>query len=49
MAPRNFNCFLGFLKCDPGELDEAMFQSIERPCILGIQKSDFNEIAGVMF
>jgi hypothetical protein len=37
------------LKCDFGEIDEAMFQGVERQCelifcILGIQKSVWDEV-----
>jgi hypothetical protein len=39
-----------FLKNDFSELDEAMFQSVERPyenifCILSVEKSDLDEAA----
>jgi hypothetical protein len=37
-----------------GEVDEAMFQGVERTseiifCILGIEKDNLGEIAGVLF
>jgi hypothetical protein len=42
--------FLDLLKNDFGEVDEAMFQGVERQyilifCILSIEKSDFGEVA----
>jgi hypothetical protein len=42
------------LKNDFGEDDEAMFQGFERPyefifCIVGIEKSDLDEVASVLF
>jgi hypothetical protein len=43
-------CLLDFLKNDFGEVDEAMFQGVDRQCepifcILDIEKSDFYEVA----
>jgi hypothetical protein len=42
------------LKKDFGEVDEAMFQGVKMPCehifcMLGIEKSDLDEVALVMF
>jgi hypothetical protein len=42
------------LKNDFGEVEEAMIQGVERPyenifCILGIEKSDMDEVAEVFF
>jgi hypothetical protein len=47
-------CLLDVLKCNNGEVDEAMFEGVERQCeeifnILSIQKSDLDEVANVMF
>jgi hypothetical protein len=47
-------CLLNVLKCDFGDVDEAMFYDVEMPFegifyILGIQKIDFDELAEVMF
>jgi hypothetical protein len=54
MALRTHNRLLDVLKCDFVEVDEEMFQGVERPCeiiccILGIQKSDLDEVVEVMF
>jgi hypothetical protein len=43
-------CLLNFLKCDFSEVDEAMFQGVEKPgelilCILGSKKSDLDKFA----
>jgi hypothetical protein len=45
---------LNVLKCYFGDVDEAIFHDVERPFerifyILGIQKSDLDEVAEVMF
>jgi hypothetical protein len=45
---------MNVLKCDFGEVVEAMFQGVERPyeqifCMLSIEKSDSDEVAEVMF
>jgi hypothetical protein len=50
MALRIHNFPSGRLKNKFGEVDEAMFQGMERPCelifcILGIKKSDLDEVA----
>jgi hypothetical protein len=47
-------CFLNVLKCDIGEVDEAIFHDVEKPFerifyILGIQISDYYEFEKVMF
>jgi hypothetical protein len=47
-------CFLDVLKCDSGELNEANFQCVERPCehifgFLGIQEISLDEAADMMF
>jgi hypothetical protein len=46
-------CILHILECE-FEVEEAMLQGDERPCelifcVLGIQKSDLDEVAEVMF
>jgi hypothetical protein len=43
-------CLRDVLKNDFGEVDDAMFQNVERPyepffCILVIEKSDLDEVA----
>jgi hypothetical protein len=43
-------CLLDVLKNDLGEVDESLFQGVEKPnelilCFLGIEKSDFDEVA----
>jgi hypothetical protein len=43
-------CLLDVLENDFGEVDESLFQSVERHieiilCFLGIEKSDFEEFA----
>jgi hypothetical protein len=43
-------CILDVVKNDFCEVDEVMFQGVERPCelifcILGIEKSDLDEVA----
>jgi hypothetical protein len=50
MALRNNKLPLGRLKNDFGEVDEAKFQGVERPCefifcIQSIEKSDSHEVA----
>jgi hypothetical protein len=47
-------CLLNVLKCNFGEVDEAMFHDVERSFerifyILGIQKSDLDEVANLSF
>jgi hypothetical protein len=47
-------CLLDVLKKDFGEVNEAIFQAVERPCELifynlGIEKIDLNEVVEVMF
>jgi hypothetical protein len=47
-------CFLDILNNDFGEVDEAMFQGVEKQCeliffILGIRKSELVEVAQVKF
>jgi hypothetical protein len=47
-------CLLVVLKCVFGEVDEASFLGVERACkviffLMGIQKSDLDEVAVVMF
>jgi hypothetical protein len=47
-------CVLHVLKNDFGEVDEVMFQNVDRQLesffyILGIQKSHLDEVAEVMF
>jgi hypothetical protein len=47
-------CPLNFLKCDFGDVDEAMLHGVERQFerifyILGIKKSDYYEVAEVKF
>jgi hypothetical protein len=54
MALRTRNLPSRRLKKDFVEVDEAMFQGVERPCelifcILGIEKSYLDEAAYVMF
>jgi hypothetical protein len=46
----NIICLLNVLKCDFGDVDEAMFHDVERSFErifynLGLQKSDFGEEA----
>jgi hypothetical protein len=50
MALRIHNLPSGLLKNDLGEVDEAMFEGVERRyelifCILSIEKSDLDEVA----
>jgi hypothetical protein len=47
-------CLLEVLKGDFGDVDEEMFQGVERPCelifyLLGIQKTDLDEVAELKF
>jgi hypothetical protein len=47
-------CLQDVLKNDFGEVDEVMFKGVERRCeiifcILGIEKSDLDDVAYVMF
>jgi hypothetical protein len=54
MALRNLICFLDVLKCNFGEIDEAMFQVVEKHwelilCIQGILKSGLDDVVKVMF
>jgi hypothetical protein len=47
-------CLLKVFKCEYRDVNKAMFHNVERPfervCyILGIPKSDFDEVAEVMF
>jgi hypothetical protein len=49
MTLRTNNLHLDVLKNDFGEVDEAMFQGVERSyelvfCILSIEKSDLSEV-----
>jgi hypothetical protein len=49
MAQRTFFCLLNVLK-KTGEFDEAMFQGVQMKyelifCILGFEKSDWDEVA----
>jgi hypothetical protein len=48
--PELIICFLKVLKNDFGEVDEVMFQGVERLCelifsILGIEKTDLDDVA----
>jgi hypothetical protein len=50
MALRTHNMNMDVLKNDFGNVDEAMFQGIERPreiilCIQGFEKSDLDDVA----
>jgi hypothetical protein len=54
MELANHYLLSGRLKFDFDEVDEAMFQGVERSCelifcIVGIQKSDLDEVAELMF
>jgi hypothetical protein len=54
MGLGTFICLLDVLKNDFVEVDESIFQGVERPCelifyILGIQKSDLYEFPEMMF
>jgi hypothetical protein len=46
-------CLLDVLKCDFVDVDEAMFQGVERPCekifYLLDKKRDLDEVAEMMF
>jgi hypothetical protein len=53
MALEFIICLLDVSKCDFGELDEAMFQGVERPCehmfyFMGTKKSELIQVAEVM-
>jgi hypothetical protein len=48
MALRTLNSLLDVLKADFGEVDDALFQGVERPCelifcILGIKKAPWTK------
>jgi hypothetical protein len=53
--PREFIiCLLDVLKCEFGDVDEAMFQGVESPCeqifcLLHVAKCDFGEVDKAMF
>jgi hypothetical protein len=52
--PWELICLLDVLKCDIVEVDEAMYQGVERTyklifCILDIQKSALDEVAEIIF
>jgi hypothetical protein len=54
MALINHNLLSVRIKIRFGEVDEAMFEGVKMPCepiffLLGIQKSDLDEVAEVVF